>query len=594
MLKTFFLSSVVALNLFFVSNHSAPAQIVGRAAKSRGVAPAAQNDNDFTGRFTDGVDYVVYFERSKYGLTLRPALWTATQLLRPSGKDEFVVVDRPERGVTFQRDDMGRVVSVTIRGMEGEGLKLLRAGRAQQQQLLLLPVELILSGRGRDGARVLLAKGVRDAGRFIELARNVLTRFPSKSNSVVSFLSEAAPQFPHDAPLHALLGYAYVEAGSRRAALSSFRLAYSLEPTNKEAIAGLAMLNALPASANKAGSGWTLPFPLSSVFEKPTAAEIREVERDWQSRDLSPRSVQEVFSGQINSGQSSAKVRIVSHLVHGQRHYGAIIVPSGAKPGCCPVIVEVKGVSPNYFPLNLERLDSPSFMGELQERVIYVVPSFRGEVLNFNGATYQSEGDRTDAWDGATDDALALLNVALLTTPEADSKRICAFGRSRGGTVALLMGIRDPRIRCVAEWSGPSDWFELMGTEGWTQQEIFAEGLRTQASPSETGGQLLEHFLLKAVRGEENLKAVRHRMIASSPLYFAKHLPLSQLHYGEEDPFVPVRNGLRLVAELKRQRIPPTRYQAFFYPGQGHDTDRLVAPVLTRQFIQKALRLETK
>ncbi|HYJ46504.1 MAG TPA: hypothetical protein VEV81_07805, partial [Pyrinomonadaceae bacterium] len=218
-----------------------------------------------------------------------------------------------------------------------------------------------------------------------------------------------------------------------------------------------------------------------------------------------------------------------------------------------------------------------------------VVPSFRGEILNFNGVAYQSEGDRTDAWDGATDDAIALLNVALQTTPEADPRRICAFGHSRGATVALLMGVRDARVRCVAEWAGPSDWFELMGTEGWTQQELFAEGLRTRAGPEETGGQLVEHFLLKAVRGEEGLRAVRQRMLAGSPLYFARRLPRVQLHYGVEDTSVPVRNGLGLISELRRQRVPRARYQAFFYPGQGHDTDRLAAPVLTRDFFAKVL-----
>ncbi len=299
--------------------------------------------------------------------------------------------------------------------------------------------------------------------------------------------------------------------------------------------------------------------------------------------------MREVARGSIDLGQAKATVRVVSHTVRGSRHYGAIIVPDGATPECCPVIIEAKGVSPSYFPLELEKLHGPRLLGNFQQRFVYVVPSFRGEVLNFGGVSYQSEGDRTDALDGATDDAIALLSVALQTTPEADAERVCAFGHSRGGTVALLMGMRDARVRCVADWAGPTDWFYLMGTEGWTEEELYAEGLRTRANPSETGGQNVERFLLKAIRGEQGLAEVRHKMLASSPLYFARRLPRAQLHYGVEDTSVPVRNGLRFVAELRRQKVPPSNYQAFFYPGQGHDTDRIAAPAHTREFLTKTL-----
>ena len=79
-------------------------------------------------------------------------------------------------------------------------------------------------------------------------------------------------------------------------------------------------------------------------------------------------------------------------------------------------------------------------------------------------------------------------------------------------------------------------------------------------------------------------------MIASSPLYFAQRLPRSQFHYGLEDPSVPVRNGRELVANLRRHGIPASRYESFFYPGQGHDTDRILAPVSSREFLEKILR----
>src|SRR6185503_2075327 len=98
----------------------------------------------------------------------------------------------------------------------------------------------------------------------------------------------------------------------------------------------------------------------------------------------------------------------------------------------------------------------------------------------------------------------------------------------------------------------------------------------------QTGGQNIERFLKRAIDGKATLADVRRRMIASSPLYFAHRLPRSQHHYGLEDPSVPVRNGRELVARLRSRRV---LHQTFFYPGQGHDTDRIQAPITSREFI---------
>jgi tetratricopeptide (TPR) repeat protein len=535
----------------------------------------------YAGRYTDGKEYAVYFEQTQYGLIIRPVMWTATQLLRPTSKDKFEVVDRRSRGADFRRDKGGRVNGVAIRGMDGEGLELRRAEGP------LLPLELLLSGRTREAANDYVAR--HEFAKAIETARKVLERLPTRTNDVVSFLSYVAPHFQSDAKFHTLLGYALVQAGNRTAALTSFKRAYELDPHDKESISALARLNALPKLSD---AGWSIPFPLSSVFAKPARAEIAAVEKDWATRDLKPSGIQEELRSTVSIADRTFNVRIVSHLVHGSRHYGAIIFPANAQPKSLPVIIETKGVSPSYFPLDLENLAAPRMMADDADRFVYVVPTFRGEVLNFNGKTFTSAGDRTDALDGATDDTIALLNVALETTPEADGSRICAFGHSRGGTVAMLTGIRDKRIDCVANWAGPTDWFYAMGTNGWTEQELWAEALRTRASVFEIGGQNVERFLKRAIDGKATLADVRLRMIASSPLYFAHRLPISQHHYGLEDPSVPVRNGRRLIDALRAHKIPPIRYQSFFYPDQGHDTDRILAPVITRAFLLKNLKVE--
>ena len=534
----------------------------------------------FAGRYTDGKDYAVYFEQTQYGLTIRPVMWTATQLLREKSKDKFEVVDRTSRGADFQRDRAGRVTRVSIRGMDGEGLQLRRSDAP------LLPVELLLAGRGRQAANEYVSRN--ELAKAIQTAEQVLMRLPTKTTSVVEFLNELSPKLASDAKFHCLLGYALVQAGDRRAALVSFKRAYELDPRDEKTISALARLNALPKAPSD--DGWKIPFPLASVFAKPTATEIAAVEKDWASRDLKPRGVKEELRSTVRIADRTFNVRIVSHLVLGSRHYGAIIFPANASAKSLPIIIEAKGVSPTYFPLDLENLHSPRMMGDDADKFVYVVPTFRGEVLNFNGKTFKSDGDRTDALDGATDDAIALLSVALQTTAEADSSRICVFGQSRGGNVALLTGIRDKRIDCVVDWAGPTDWLYAMGTNGWTEQELWAEGLRIRANTLQTGGQNIERFLKRAIDGKATLADVRRRMIASSPLYFAQRLPRSQFHYGLEDPSVPVRNGRELVANLRRHGIPASRYESFFYPGQGHDTDRILAPVSSREFLEKILR----
>ena len=442
-----------------------------------------------------------------------------------------------------------------------------------------------------EAAHRYLGRGKEGADKALETAGQVLERLPTKTANVVALLLAVEPRFSDNSSYYALLGNALVQQGRRKLALAEFRKSYKLDRHNEDAISGLARLGHPPRGAANGKAPWAIPFSLDKVFAKPTAAEISDVEKDWAERDLSPAGVREELRDKVQLGDWNANIRIVSHLVHGSRHYGAIIYPDGAAAHSCPVIVVAKGVSPTYFPLDIGDTPDRTIMGELSDRFIFVYPSFRGEVLNFKEHSFTSEGDRRNALDGATDDTLALLNVALETTPAADPGRICVYGQSRGGNVALLAGIRDKRIKCVVDLSGPTDWFYLMGTNGWTEEELWKEAVRTHANTLETGGQDLERFMMRAIEGKASLADVRHNMIASSPLYFASRLPRTQLHYGLEDPFVPVRNGRQLVAELVRDHVPKNRYQAFFYPGEGHDTDRINGPVTMRKFVRSVLKV---
>ena len=134
--------------------------------------------------------------------------------------------------------------------------------------------------------------------------------------------------------------------------------------------------------------------------------------------------------------------------------------PQGAARRCgsCSFVLPAQGST----------IDSGPLMGDDASRFVFAVPGLRGETLEVDGEAYVSEGDRTDGWDGATDDTIALLSAVLEAVPEAHPERACVYGKSRGASVALLAAARDPRIDCAVAWAGPADWFRLMGTWGWT------------------------------------------------------------------------------------------------------------------------------
>ncbi|HUR79392.1 MAG TPA: prolyl oligopeptidase family serine peptidase, partial [Thermoanaerobaculia bacterium] len=309
---------------------------------------------------------------------------------------------------------------------------------------------------------------------------------------------------------------------------------------------------------------------LDALFAKPTRAEIEVVSQRWALRDLSPKEVEIVHRGVLGD----AEMRIVAHRVHGSRHYGAVIVPRGASKA--PVIVEAKGVSPSYFALDLAR--SPIAPEVFGKGFIYFLPSYRGEVLQFDGKTWTSEGDRTDVWDGATDDFIAFTSAALTVTPEADGERMCAFGKSRGGTVALLAGIRDKRFDCVVAWAAPSDHFFEMVQSGWTPLERVAEGVRVKADVFGMGGQFIETFLSK----QRSVAETRLHLIASSPLWFAERLPPAQAHYGLDDNIVSAGNGRALAARN-------SSIEMIWHAEAGHDLDKAKAASESKRFVLQRL-----
>lgn len=279
------------------------------------------------------------------------------------------------------------------------------------------------------------------------------------------------------------------------------------------------------------------------LFATPVQTETDAILAEWQSRDLTPTDYTVLQQTPVAGGQYTFKM--VGFRVSGIQEYGALLVPQAS--GTMPVRMQLGGfglgITVNSFNLLLGG-------GAPSDPHILAMPAFRGQSLEVtvDGVLYtspQSGGEHCDAFDGATDDALAFLNLIQQTEPTADVNRTSMRGGSRGGTVSLLAGIRDPRVKRVVDVVGPTDMLVL------TSQHLLDDTYRCQ-------------FLTALQNDQVTLAQARKRIIASSPLYFAQRLPLVQLHMGVKDPNVPIDQGYALESEMLRLGLSH-KFQLFIY-----------------------------
>jgi dipeptidyl aminopeptidase/acylaminoacyl peptidase len=243
-------------------------------------------------------------------------------------------------------------------------------------------------------------------------------------------------------------------------------------------------------------------------------------------------------------------------------HVGAIFSPVGADQRSLPVLVYSHGGDQGEN-LDLTLLLLPLLLADDIDDFVFVVPSFRSEPLLFDGVLYQSGGEPSP-WDWDVDDALALLEVALATTPAADPDRIGVLGFSRGADVALLMAIRNPEIDAVVEFFGPTDFF------GPFVQEVVEEALEGEVRDLPGVAYLNQAFIRPLKEGAVTEAQVRLELLRRSPVYFAELLPDLQIHHGTADTVVPVGEGERLIAVMEGLGRGEPGFQAFIYEGGGH------------------------
>ena len=316
---------------------------------------------------------------------------------------------------------------------------------------------------------------------------------------------------------------------------------------------------------------------LDALFAPPGAAEIQAVRNDWASRDVGVYELEEVARDTLNlSGSLRGVYRVLKHTVAGVEHYGAVIVPVGAELESLPVLVYAH---PSDEGVDVDGTLSLFSLGisAILDQFVYVVPSFRDEPLIVGGQTYQSEGPASP-WNYDVDDALALLNAALDTTPEADPERIGVIGFSRGAGVGLLMAVRDPRIDLVSEFFGPTDFFDA------EIRTTTADALRGSLRDLPGLDYLNETYLQPLKNGTTSVSDVRLAMVQRSAVLFAESLPQVQIQHGEMDEVVSVTHARTLEATLTQMGRTEPDLEVFYYPSAGHTPiemigsfDRLIA-----------------
>lgn len=302
---------------------------------------------------------------------------------------------------------------------------------------------------------------------------------------------------------------------------------------------------------------------LEVVFAAPTPQELDRVRvEEWGARSPAAEGVAEELSRDFPLGPSPGTLRVFSHLVDGHRHYGAVVAPDGAAPGSLPVVVYAHGGDGG---LDVDELSLVvAALGEVADDFVYVAPSFRSEPLVVGSTTFASEGPASP-WDRDVDDALALLEVAVEETPEADPERIGALGFSRGAGVALLMAIRDPRIDRVVEFFGPTDFFDP-----WVR-EIVSDALRDRLRDLPGLAVLNERFIQPLERGTLSVEEFRLELVRRSAVLFADRLPPVQVHHGSADTVVSVSQGERLIEALEALGRGPPEDGYHIYPEGGHN-----------------------
>jgi dipeptidyl aminopeptidase/acylaminoacyl peptidase len=321
------------------------------------------------------------------------------------------------------------------------------------------------------------------------------------------------------------------------------------------------VLAAALAACGDSATGPRSGVDLDRLFAAPTAAELAAVEADWAARSPGAQDVRVELTQPHLLAFSPVQLRVVSHVVDGYRHYGAVVSPP-QPAGPLPLMLYLHGGDGG---VDIEELSLVAGSAGLDPAtVVWVVPSFRSEPLRVGARRWDSGGDPSP-WDRDVDDALALLDVAAGLVPGADRSCVGTVGISRGSGVGLLLAARDPRVRATVEFFGPTDFLSPF------VREVAEAALRGQPRALPGMTYLDQVWLQRLRQGQVTYEEMRLALLRRSPARFAARLGPVQLHHGTADDVVPVAQAQALIAAMSALGRGSPAFEAFIYPGVGHN-----------------------
>ena len=289
---------------------------------------------------------------------------------------------------------------------------------------------------------------------------------------------------------------------------------------------------------------------LDSLFRPADSLELNVVLEEW--RKFNPKSESFKVIKQYTY-VNKRELTLVEHFAEGQKHYGVILTPSEFdSTQKYPLLLYATGLNQATPIYNLDHSYIKRLLPKFKNYFI-VIPSFRGQAFQIGNEKYCSDGFFGDAFDGATDDALRLLFLAKKQfVKNIDTGRMVSYGVSRGGTIALLAGIRSPELNGVISTTGPTDF---------SSREVY----------NRYGFQFKYQYLSEI----QTMVELRKKMLRSSPIHFIENIsqPIFLL-YGKNDRVVPLSNAEGILKKLEGKKD-----LEYFFAEAGHsfeESDRVV------------------
>jgi len=282
----------------------------------------------------------------------------------------------------------------------------------------------------------------------------------------------------------------------------------------------------------------------SFSYETITSQDIEAIETKIEERNTSPENIGLVEQSYITTRlHNKQEIRVYEYLIDNKLRYGTVIFPPDYEGENLPVAVLLDGLNQSDKQLQVEQtLDLYQYSSELLADFIVIIPIFRG-TYHQSVERYESEGSFCDAYDGAADDSVALINLVSQEIPEANMEAILTVGGSRGGNVAYLLGQRDSRIAMSIAMAGPTDFYRQSVADQYNEQYQcqFFDGYNAQQA--------------------------KQKMLASSPLHFVASSPITRIHHSINDNVVPTWNAQEMHDSLIQNNKDTILY--WYYNG-GH------------------------